>query len=151
MKIKELSRHGIHYIDGQRNSYNPRTKCHKRSNLCAHMPNELFTCKLRPHLENHGIMYITQTNVNVNIEEDGTHWVTKVGSCGVVYIGLTDEIIHLKDDEVYVVLWNRCFPPKLHCDMRALDVDVIVLNIIGNLMYPRCWYLSNIICMFLCQ
>lgn len=136
MRTWELARKGIHYVDGQRNWYNSNIDLHQRSYLCARMSKEVFEEELKPFLKSYGVCYIAQSNYVWDLRGLNEQvWVTKLQGQGTVCIGWTEHHIDLDDNEIYVVMWNKHFLPKLLCCTHCFDIDIIILRILNTESY----------------
>lgn len=144
MRTLELQRRGIFFVEGQRNSYDPEFDIHNRSFICAYMDNELFIERIEPFLKAYGVRYVTQTHKMWDLREfgdgQGEVWVTRRHGKGRVRIELLDELIHLNNNEIYVVMWRRRFLPRMFKSARWCDIDTILLHIMDGRTRPP-WFM----------
>lgn len=142
MRLKRLRRHGIHVVEGHKNGFDADTNTHWRSYICAVMPKKLFYDKIESHLHGLGVKYLTQCNepLEWNLEDiggvNGRECLLKRKRKCELFLELLDDIIEIRDDEVYVVMWNSRFLPRCFTQARALDMDTILLDILETRSWP---------------
>jgi hypothetical protein len=94
----------------------------KRSYICIILSEDVFETRLRSHLGAHGIDYLIQSNAyetTLPFRDIDLEWIF----CFVAKrIGCTQDVLQLKDDQIYVVLWNRRYPPLFR---QHVHVDVV--------------------------
>lgn len=148
MRTSELQRRGITFVEGQKNSYDSEFRIHNRSFLCASMKRKLFETKIKPFLAAYGVRYITQTQTLWDLSQFGGRtgevWISRQNGEGVVRIELLDELVHIDDDQVYVVMWRRRFLPKFIKRAHCLDIDTILFRIMDGRTRPP-WFIRLLV------
>jgi hypothetical protein len=138
--MKELQTLGVSVVEMQRNSYDPHTLVHKRSYMCCTMSKDNFA-KIKEILLRYDLLYLTQSNTLWDLSmfggRDGVVWVTRKGGENTHYICLTNDVINIKDNDIYVVIWSKRFLPRAMLRARLFDIDTILLCILKGKCLPR--------------